>query len=188
MDWKQFIAAAVSSVASVVSSLAWPVVAFLIATMFKKPITDLIRNLRSFKYGKYLWTFSEQIEAIKEDVMIEAQEGREKLLPPSPSPINTQQAYENPLELIIKSFNEVEKSINAVANKYGIDTKTEFETHRMIMTVLLEKKLVNELTFTTYTKLADLRRESAMGQNVSHEAALQMSIMCQWLVEKLSAV
>lgn len=183
MDWKQFFAA-------VISSLAWPVAAGFAVYLLKSPLMNLVPKIRTFKYGDFQLDLSAELKAVEADVVARATEADSAVdLPPPPPAITLEQAANSPLELLIRSFTEVEVALNDVAKKYQFDSKSEFETHRHIMRFLLEKGLVDELTFSTYVRLAKLRMDAVhLTQEVKYTDAVNMSVMCQWLIDKLSTI
>ncbi|AEA67500.1 Hypothetical protein PSEBR_a1312 [Pseudomonas brassicacearum subsp. brassicacearum NFM421] len=150
---------------------------------------NLIPKIRTFKYGDFHLDLSAELKAVQADVVAKAIETNSAVeLPPPPPARTLEQAANSPLASLIYSFNEVEAALNDVAKKHQIDTKSEFETHRHIMRALLEKGLVDDLTFSTYARLAELRKAVNMSQEVTYTDAVNMSVMCKWLIEKLSTI
>jgi hypothetical protein len=104
MDWKAF--------ADIVGHLAWPLIALVIALLFRKPISDLLRRLKNIKgpgleagFEKVLEESKDEAERIKEDQDSESSE------PAEPTPIQAtelQLAQQFPAAAIFEAYAQID--------------------------------------------------------------------------------
>lgn len=112
-------------VSSVVASLAWPIAIVLIALILKKPIVNLLRTLRFLRYGDVEFEFDQELKKI---------EGKIEENQPLP-PVQTieeskaKDLFEelvaaSPKAAVLATWQEVEYTMNELANQLNIDTKS----------------------------------------------------------------
>lgn len=185
MDWKQFFAA-------VVGSIAWPAAIIITVLMLKAPLAKLLPKIRSFKYGDLHIDLEQQLAEVKAEVT--ASEPEPLLADqPLPPPSALELAAISPRSAVLMAWIEVEKKIREMASQYGLTTKiTPNGQIRPLMLTdsmrqLFEKGIVNELTFNTYRKLNRIRNEAAhmTSKEIEYDEAVAMSEMCQWLLKSL---
>ncbi len=180
MDWMQFVAA-------LVESLAWPAVAVVMVALLRKPITKLIPQIRTFKYKDLHVDLGEQLEEVKEAVKKDAVDDQNPI--PSSPPLPAQPdvlslARLDPRAAILSSWIDVERALRALALKAGISFNS---TPMSTASELHAADWIDELAFTTLRDLRRIRNEAAhiTTRDISYEEAVSMAEMCQWLAHRL---
>jgi len=185
MDWKQFFAALVGSV-------AWPTAIIITVLLLKTPLAKLLPKIRSFKYGDLHIDLEQQLAEVKAEVTASEPEPllAEQPLPP---PSALQLAAISPRSAVLMAWLEVEKTIGEIASQHNLTTMTGpngLIRPMMIgesMRHLYDKGIINELTFNTFRKLNRIRNEAAhmTSKEIEYDEAVSMAEMCQWLLKSL---
>ncbi|KFF84225.1 hypothetical protein [Pseudomonas syringae] len=180
MDWMQFVAA-------LVESLAWPAVAVVMVALLRKPITKLIPQIRTFKYKDLHVDLGEKLEEVKEAVKKDAVDAQNPI--PSSPPLAAQPdvlslARLDPRAAILSSWLDVERALRALALKAGIPFDA---TPLSTASELHAADVIDEFTFKTLRDLRRIRNEAAhiTTRDISYEEAVSMAEMCQWLAHRL---
>ena len=185
MDWKQFFA-------SVVGSVAWPASVIITVLLLKAPLAKLLPKIRSFKYGDLHIDLEQQLAEVKAEV--KASEPEPLLSEqPAPPPNALQLAAISPRSAVLMAWLEVEKRIEEIASEHNLTTTTtSYGLVRPMMTAeamrqLHENGIINALTFKTYRKLNRIRNEAAhmTSREIEYDEAVSMAEMCQWLLKSL---
>jgi len=175
MDWKQFVAA-------IVSSSAWPVAAICIILILRAPLAKIIPRIRSFKYGELHVDLAEKLDEVKVAV---AADVTKQPPPTDPQPGVLELARIDPRSAVLSAWLEVERETLDLASKANIPSKGK--TLISLANELHVAGLIDELAFTTFRKLRKIRNEAAhlTEIDVSFEEAVSMANLCQWLASRL---
>jgi len=182
MDWKQF-------VASVISSLSWPIAVVLVVALLRASLMGLIPKIRSLKYGDLHIDLGKELEAVKAEISAHATDAEapeSQPLPPTTSTIEL--ASLSPRAAILTSWLEVEKEIEVTISKHQIRIANPHKNHPGLkMRILRDKNLIDENTMSTFKKLYDLRNRAAhlTDVDVGYDDAISMAELCEWLILKL---
>lgn len=184
MDWKQFFAA-------IVGSLAWPTSIVVTVILLKAPIAKLLPKIRSFKYGDLHIDLEQQLAEVKAEVTAsepEAPLSEPSLIPPSALEL----AAISPRSAVLMEWLKVERQIAEIASQYDVKPANIHGRGRpmiasAVMRELLERGVINELTFNTFRKLNRIRNEAAhmTSKEIEYDEAVSMAEMCQWLLKSL---
>jgi len=173
MDWKQFFAA-------VVASLAWPIAIVFMVHLLKAPLSSLLPLIRSFKYKDFHIDLGEKLEAVKDTVAAEPA--------PEPVPQASQPAIElariSPRAAVLHAWIEVEKPIRALAERIGMPANRPLP---VIARALRGGDVMDDLTFHTFNELLQIRNTAVhlTDREVTFDEAVTMADMCQWLKGRL---
>src|SRR5947199_6134738 len=111
MDWKAFIA-------SVTSSLAWPVVAMIIVAVFRNQIRILFARFKKIGAGGLQLELADQIDKARDEAEIVQSE---QSTPPSSAiqldPATVELARASPAMAVLRSFKEVEALLLAIRSQ-----------------------------------------------------------------------
>lgn len=181
MDWKQFFAA-------LVGSLAWPTSIIVVVLLLKAPIAKLLPKIRSFKYGELHIDLEQQLAAVKAEVT--ANEPTPSVpIDPTPPPLALQLAEISPRSAVLMAWLEVEKKIEELASEHQLFNKIGPSVRPMpittVMRTLHEKGVITGLTYETFRKLNRIRNEAAhmTSREIDFDEAIAMAEMCQWLLK-----
>lgn len=180
MDWMQFVAA-------IVGSLAWPGAAVILAVMLRKPLAKLLPQIKSLRYKDLHVDLSQQLEEVK--VAVEGavdQDGAQPQALPEPD------ASQSVLSLarldaraaILTSWVDVERALRDLANRVGV----KFDrTPMSVIGELHALDAIDELLFNSLRDLRRVRNEAAhfIDRNISYEDAFKMETLCRWVVQRL---
>ena len=184
MDWKQFFAA-------IVGSLAWPSAIVVTVILLKTPLAKLLPKIRSFKYGDLHIDLEQQLAEVK--AVVTASEPEAPLPEPSLVPPSALElAAISPRAAVLMEWLNVERRIGEIASQYGVKPTTINGRGRpmiasVVMRELSEKGVINDVTFSAFQKLNRIRNEAAhmTSKEIEYEEAISMSEMCQWLLKSL---
>jgi len=115
MGWLNFIA-------SLVSSLAWPVAAIVIALVFHRQIGGLLAKVKTLKWGEAAVDFSVKLD--KAEGEVEVLTGQTNDSSSQPPPVPSGRFHEllaiSPNAAILDTWNEVERQIRALGTHHGL--------------------------------------------------------------------
>jgi hypothetical protein len=178
MDWKQFCAA-------VIGSLAWPTAVVVVVIMLRSPLAKLIPMVRSLKYKDLHIDLSEKLEAVKEVVEAGTQAADQ------PAPLHAdgrllELARIDPQAAIVTAWSDVEVAMNSLAKSAGIRLNA---SPMIIASELHALDLLTPLEMRTYRDLRRIRNQAGHHvTDVSFEEARSMAEMCSWLAHRLRMV
>lgn len=185
MDWKQF-------VASVISSLSWPIAVVLVVALLRASLMGLIPKIRSLKYGDLHIDLGKELDAVKAEISAQATDAEAPDTPPLAPPPNTiELASLSPRAAVLTSWLEVEKEIDLIIDKHNISIASPQRNHPgWKMRVLRDKNLIDENTMSTFKKLYDLRNTAVhlTDVEIGYGDAIKMAELCEWLIQKLREV
>lgn len=181
MDWKQFVAA-------LASALAWPVATVVVVFALKRHVLELLPKIRSLKYGDLEIDLEEKLKAVEDDLTSNASEPGKPAAPPIPSEA-VRLAATAPRAAILHSWFEVESALNTVLTILNVDFAPKYSAYTYKLQFLKSKGLIDELTVTTFLRLAAVRNDAAhlTDRQVAYDDAVSMSASCAWLVEAFKA-
>lgn len=179
MDWMQFIAA-------LISSLAWPVAVISLVCLLKQPITDLLQKAKSIKYLGVQVDLGEELKAVQDELITKASESTTSATQALP-PAALQLAASAPRAAIMHSWFEVESALEVLLKKLGLEFPRTSRDVRFKMQILRDRNVIDELTHTTFLRLASVRNDAAhlTEQQLDYDDAVMMSTSCAWLIKKL---
>lgn len=104
MDWKRF-------VASLVSSLAWPVVAVAFLYLLRDQLPDLVKRLKGVSVGSAKAEFVQALEQAKRQAQVLETPDVSKEFPEAPTDKYLRLANEHPEAAVMDCFREVERRL-----------------------------------------------------------------------------
>lgn len=156
MDWKQFIA-------SIIGSLAWPVATVLIAYLFKDQIRRLIAHIRKIGAGGVSVELSEKVEeAVDAGQVVQAEKG---LSPPDVvglDPTLLQLVKSFPEAALIQSFKELETLILKIRQR--LPDERPFRNLYEVLKALEKKQYIPQSAVTLFQSLREARNAAAHGK------------------------
>ncbi|HCF2594665.1 hypothetical protein ACSBR8_00570 [Pseudomonas aeruginosa] len=178
MDWMQFLAA-------VISSVAWPAAVVVILTMLRKPIGDLLPLIEKFKYKDIEVNLRKQLEAARDQVeSVVADEPVADIPEPPTSFQNLAKA--DPRAAVLSAWLPVESELFNFASAVGYETSRKEPIHRVIRN--LEKMgLLDRTVAGSLDKLRIVRNDAVhlSERQVSYEEAMNMAELCEWTRSQL---
>jgi hypothetical protein len=119
LDWLQLFA-------SIVDSLAWPVIIGVAAYLLRKPLLELLPNLRHFKYKELDIQFGERLEKLEDK--LEQEPPPEQLAPPSDLQLSADERFDTLVEIspsaaMLGAWINVEKTIRDLALRHNIQER-----------------------------------------------------------------
>lgn len=175
MDWKQFSAA-------LVGSLAWPVAIVVVVTLLKTPLVKLIPMVRSLKYKDLHIDLSEKLEEVKDGLAAE-NKGSDKPIRLSAAERMLELARLDPRAAVLSAWIDVEYTLTDLAKTVGVSTNTSIVT---VANELLSLGVLSDLEMRTFRDLRRIRNEAAhLPSLIFFEEAKSMAEMCDWLAQRL---
>lgn len=174
MDWLQFFA-------SVVSSLAWPLAVVALVFLLREPLGKLVPLIRTLKYKDWQIDVGQELEAAREKV--KEKDGPVVNLPVQPTPTVRQLAQIDPRAAVLSTWAPVElglKDIGIKTGAYRIGTPLYVLIRR-----LWDQKAIDEKTFEVLQRLVRIRNEAVHLGNINFDEAITMSEMCDWTLQQL---
>ncbi|MEE9678718.1 hypothetical protein V4842_10450 [Pseudomonas moraviensis] len=178
MDWKQFCAA-------VIASLAWPTAVVVVVVLLRSPLAKLIPMVRSLKYKDLHIDLSEKLEAVKEVVEAETPNAEQ------PTPLHAEGrllelARIDPRAAVMSAWIDVERALNSLAKSAGIRTNASPMT---IASELHAKNALNVIEMQTFRDLRRIRNDAGrLRADVHFDEAKVMAEMCGWLAHRMRLV
>jgi hypothetical protein len=183
MDWKQFIA-------SVIGSLAWPVATVLIVYFFRDQIRRVIGHIRKIGAGSVNVELSEKIEeAVDAGQLVQVEKG---LTPPDVvglDPTLLQLVKSFPEAALIQSFKELEALILQIRGR--MPDERPYRNLYEVMKALEKDKFIPQSAVTLFQSLRDARNAAAHGkgeEELSSSEALDLIRQIKLLQEVLRQV
>lgn len=156
MDWKQFFA-------SVIASVAWPTVVGLLLYLLRRQLGGLAGRLNELSLpGGLKASFSKDLEVGRAIADSIPHEPEAAAAPEAVQEIDTvtKVAIDSPPGAIILSFLEVEKKLRNVAVKLG---KPYWSDQRKLMRELVQRGLIDPETEPLFVSLRNARNSAAHG-------------------------
>jgi hypothetical protein len=157
MDWKQF-------VASLVGSLAWPIVLLIIVTMYREELIKFLKQIKKIGAGGVNVELSEQVAAVRDaGKAVEAEQG---VQPPEALALNpaiVQLAKSFPEAALVQAFKELEGVLQEIRSRLPDD-----KPHRNLTEVvkaLAEQKYITQNVVALFQKLQETRNIAAHTKN-----------------------
>lgn len=179
MDWMQFVAA-------MTSSLAWPLTAIVLGLAIRGPLIGLLPKIRSLKYGDLQVDLEQQLKEVEADLT----ESTAAIPPAPPSEEAVELATISPDVAMLQSWFEVEIALNSLMLRLGWKMAPQHNRTIHKMWLLRERRLIDELTYSTFVRLLKIRNQVAHIKDMplNQDDALSMSSSCAWLVGQLESV
>ena len=212
MDWMEF-------TASLVNSLAWPIAAVALGIAFRQELTHLARRITSGKVLGTEFTFAHGIEEV-ESARAEASEvavvgnttgaegdhGAPDSAPPESTPPRHQTAWESGVRgwpadipeylaaegLVLSTWKQVDlaarRAATTLTSHVGPVSKHHM-TAAQAINALAKAGVIDQNTLRVFEGLRDLRDEVAhTGASPSDGQALAFAENAEWLVARLDAI
>ena len=178
MDWLQFFS-------SIIGSIAWPAAVVVLACLMRNPLAKLIPLIRTLKYKDLQIDIGEQLNAVREQVDAESVVPAEASEEP-PSSFKSL-AQENPRAAILSAWLPVEKELDELSNKNGLDRRLPPMGQ---LRDLYKKRVIDQLTYQTLNNLRRVRNTAShvTSTNVDFDDAMNMAEMCQWAIGQLKHI
>jgi hypothetical protein len=183
MDWKQFLA-------SVIRSLAWPVAAVIVVYVFKDQLRLLIGHIKKIGAGGVNVELSEKVEeAVDAGEVVQAEKG---LVAPDViglDPTLLQLAKSFPEAALIQSFKELEALILQIRERMPDDrpARNLYE----VLKALEKLRFIPQSAVTLFQSLREARNAAAHGKGeeaLSSSGALDLIQQIKLLQEVLRPV
>ncbi|NWD47847.1 DUF4145 domain-containing protein [Pseudomonas gingeri] len=177
MDWLQFFS-------SIVGSIAWPAAIVALACLMRNPLAKLIPLIRTLKYKDFQIDIGEELEEARELVDAESEQPSPVIEEP---PVSFKAlAQTDPRAAILSAWFPVERELNEISFKKEVDPRLAL-IHQL--RELYKAHVIDHLTFTTLTKLRQIRNAAAhVDTNITFDDAINMAEMCQWAMGQLKQI
>lgn len=169
MDWLQFIA-------SIISSLAWPAVVLTAIILLRQPLAELIPLLHRLKYKDFEVEFDREVRKLREEAVA--------ALPPLPISVPSRRPEETallelasvaPREAIIEAWLLVELSARRALETRGIKIEPDQPlTGPQLTWTLMDTGLIDKARRAIFDRLRMLRTQAVHAQKfaISEASAL----------------
>lgn len=109
-------------IASLVSSFAWPLAAFIIALVFHKQIGSLLAKVKTLKWGEAAVDFTEKLDKVESEaaVLADQTKAQDTATPAAPSGRFHELLAISPNAAILDSWSEVESEIRKPGKHHGL--------------------------------------------------------------------
>ncbi|MCT4631893.1 MAG: hypothetical protein N4A76_04020 [Firmicutes bacterium] len=148
-------------IASIIDTLAWPIVVLIVVFLFRKPLSKSLLGLSRFKYNDLELNFGRELNKIEDAIdnskLIVDSESYEK---------NKMDALDiteiNPFAAIIVAWMEIEKEIGNLINKLAISPDYPgYNSSLKNINLLKEQGYIDSLTYELINDLRHLRNQVA---------------------------
>lgn len=166
MDWKQFFA-------SVIGSVAWPAVVAVLLYLLRSQLSGLAERLKELSFpGGVKASFRDDLEVGRAIADRIPHEPEASAPPEVAKEIDTfkKVAVDSPPGAIILSFLEVEKKLRQIAIKLG---KPYWSDQRKLMRELAQRDLIDPETEPLFMSLRNARNSAAHGGDKAEPSAAQ---------------
>ncbi|WP_434593363.1 hypothetical protein J3Q09_25985 [Pseudomonas sp. R4-83] len=178
MDWKQFCAA-------IVGSLAWPTTVVIVVVLLKSPLAKLIPMVRSLKYKDLHIDLSEKLEEVKDGLEAGSKDSNQPMQL-SVGDRLLELARLDPRAAVLSAWIDVERALTDLAKTVGVSADQPIMT---IANELHARDVLTELEMKTFRDLRRIRNEAAhLHSLIFFEEAKSMAEMCEWLSHRLQKV
>lgn len=178
MDWKQFCAA-------IVGSLAWPTAVVIVVVLLKSPLAKIIPMVRSLKYKDLHIDLSEKLEEVKDGLKAGNQDSNQPIELSAEDRL-LELARLDPRSAVLSAWIDVERALTDLAGTVGVSINN---TPVTMANELHALDVLTELEMKTFRDLRRIRNEAAHFRTaISFDEAKSMAEMCDWLSHRLREV
>lgn len=183
---------------SLVSSLAWPITAIIIAVVLKKPVQGIFSRLNKFKYGDAEASFGSELQNIKDSAKsanIKYDESASVNLNINKTLLEEVEQVANisPLAAIPLAWSQVDSEISDLVSKLAISPDNP--PHNSVLKnlqLLKEQGYLDKETYETLVSMRKLRNEVAhVSQSkikVTIHEAIEYGKLSEALSKKLKSI
>lgn len=185
LDWLQFWA-------SVIGSAAWPIVAILIAFLFRKQIADRLANIRKVSVGEATVDMADKLDEIEADVRTDP--GLAALNRPEQAPLpddRFQRLLElSPAAAILDAWGPIELKLENLGSPYAstLGTAVRSPSTRRVMRLLLEENRITGSFYELLLELSELRNAAAHYKDVSATDAIRFQALAETAKRELNRI
>ncbi|HFX0811418.1 hypothetical protein LJG01_09095 [Pseudomonas aeruginosa] len=177
MDWKQFFAA-------VISSIAWPVAVISLAGLLRHPLSQLIPLIRTLKIKDLQIDLGERLDKVKAEVEATTDE----LVPDATGIASYVSVAEiDPRAAMLSAWLPVERELREIADKVDLPPYAQMWglIGELIRTGVLDDDIGN-----TLLSMNRIRNDAVhlSGPEVDIEQALAMGELCERLTNRLKVI
>ena len=176
MDWLQFFA-------SIVGSVAWPAAVVALVFLLREPLGKVVPLIRTLKYKDWQIDVGQELEAAREKV--EGNGDQAIAVPEEPTPAIRQLAQIDPRAAALSAWAPVELALKDLGRETGA-----FQTD-VPMSVLIRRLhsqgVVDDSAYQVLERLRRIRNEAVHLSEISFDEAISMGEMCEWALQKLKA-
>lgn len=182
MNWKQF-------VASIVGSLAWPVLILVIVLAFRKEFSNLIGQIKRIAAGSVKVELAEQVAAVRaagEAVEVEQAIDPSDAIALDPSLLQMVQSF--PEAALLQAFKELEGTILQIRSR--LPDGKPFRTMVEVLKALVNQGYITESVLALFNKLraarntaAHAKGEEEMSPGEALELIRQIKLLQSLLIE-----
>ncbi len=149
MDWLTFIS-------SMVSALAWPMAAAVIAMIFRSQIQNLVKNLSRLKWGEVEAQFGQEVESIREEAKSFENDPDYEDRPVESKLVELVETH--PHLAVAEGWKNLERAItNLAVNRLGAERSTSIKSH---IDALAKSNLVPPAMLTTIANIREVRNRA----------------------------
>lgn len=147
MDWRQFFA-------SVIGSVAWPLAVVVIVLLFRKELRRLLSLVRKFGAGGLSVELSDQVEAVRGAAeAVEAESATSDVVPLDPAMLALVKSF--PAAAVLQTFKELEGVLLKIRARLPDD-----KPHRNlneVLNVLLDQNYISSSVIALFQRLRETR-------------------------------
>jgi hypothetical protein len=181
MDWLQW-----SS--SIVSSLAWPVAAVVIACIFRSQIAGLLAKLRKLSWGDKVLDFADKLDRIETVSQTTTPADNEQEYPaPLPDMRFQQLLAISPSAAILDAWKPIELRLRDLSSHYdsGIGLQPRALTTRRVMEQLYKSGAISSGVYEMLRDLQGLRNAAAHQDEVTSTDAIRFQAFADKVMRAL---
>ncbi len=165
-----------SFIASIINTLAWPIVFVVFILILKKPLSQLLLGLSKFKYNNIEMDFGKELSklenTLKENVKDQAQDVLRPMNDKADEVITV--AEISPSAAITITWTMVEQEIISVIDRMAISP--DYPPYNSLLkniTLLRDNNLIDESTYLLINELRTLRNNAVHAHNEKHISYLE---------------
>lgn len=166
-------------IASLVSSLAWPLAAVTIALVFHKQIGSLLAKVKTLKWGEAAVDFTEKLDKVETEAaaLAEQANGQETATPAAPSGRFHELLAISPNAAILDSWSEVESEIRKLGKHHGLIDSPARPSR--IGDQLVQSGVLPTGVHKMLAEMRSMRNQAAHGAQTTPEDALRFYQLSQ---------
>lgn len=171
--WPLFAMKLVEQLVVLVDHVAWPVAVVLVAFIFRKPITDVLKRMRGLRYGEMEASFfEEEIETAKAEAVSADESFDSNIVPDDPDLLAIADKY--PVFAVVEGWKRIEEALNAVLRRFDVDVTSRMPIYRKVGLLVSQEKMTPEMAdlirrMSTLRNLAAHKTDSGITKSDAYE-------------------
>jgi hypothetical protein len=174
------------------SATAWPAAAIILAVMLRKPLSDLLGEVRTVKWKGLEAEFERRVgqarDLIEHDPRINVVPLTSPFFPEKQRDWLVKLSELSPRSVVLEAWREVESAIDMVSSRLGLATNSEVHGSTSVRAkTLLDKGQISGEEYEVFLILKNLRNEAAHERRfeLSKDDALEYAVVAQRLADSL---